>query len=259
MKSSISGKEYQSCYHVYASFVLAGHRLDSPACKSGSGFLWIEKSGTPAGFPLLQMTEANKSKDAVTAIAGVAVTGAAHSQRKPGDYLALAIATCGVGYLPLAPGTWGSLVGIGLYLIVRGALMKAFFSIAAERHFQLLHIYYGIVAFELAIILAITLFGTWAAARVEKQSATKDPGKVVIDEVVGQYIALLPVPVVLGGGWWPVILAFILFRFFDIVKPYPARKLESLHGGLGIMLDDVVAGIYAAIVVALAVVASWLI
>ncbi len=179
--------------------------------------------------------------------------------RTVGDYLALSIATCGVGYLPLAPGTLGSLVGIGVYLLVRGALMKVFFGLGVQHNFNLLHISYGVIAFELVIILAIALAGIWAASRTEKLSGRKDPGKVVIDEVVGQFIALVPVPFVLGTAWWAAILAFILFRIFDIVKPYPARRLESLPSGLGIMADDVVAGVYAAMVVAVAVVISWFI
>jgi phosphatidylglycerophosphatase A len=179
--------------------------------------------------------------------------------RSATDYLALAIATCGVGYLPLAPGTWGSLVGIGLYLLVRAVSMKLFFGVAPQHHFNLLHVYYGVIAFELVVILLVALAGTWAASRTEKLSARKDPGKVVIDEVVGQFIALIPVPFVFGTAWWTAILAFILFRFFDIVKPYPARKFESLHGGLGIMADDVVAGVYAGIAVAIAVVVGWFI
>jgi phosphatidylglycerophosphatase A len=173
------------------------------------------------------------------------------------DYIALAIATCGVGYLPLAPGTWGSLIGIGVYVLIRGALMKFFFDPAPHYNFDLLQVYYGVIAFELVTVLAIALVGIWAASRTEKLSGRKDPGKVVIDEVVGQFIALIPVPFVLGTAWWSAILAFILFRFFDIVKPYPARKFESLQGGLGIMADDVVAGAYAAIVVAVTVVISW--
>ena len=177
--------------------------------------------------------------------------------RSAKDYLALAIATCGVGYLPLAPGTWGSLVGIGVYMLVRGAAMTFFFDVGAGRNFNLLHVYYGVIAIELVAILAISLAGTWAASRTEKLSGKKDPGKVVIDEVAGQFIALIPVPFVLGTAWWTAILAFILFRFFDIVKPYPARRLESLEAGLGIMADDIAAGVYAAIVVALAVVISW--
>jgi len=193
----------------------------------------------------------------------VATLGAVAPVSRPArtlkDYLALALATCGVGYLPLAPGTWGSLVGIGVYVLVRGALMKVFFGVAAQRNFNLLHIYYGVIVLELVAVCAIALVGIWAASRTEKLSGRKDPGKVVIDEVAGQFIALMPVPFVLETAWWAAILAFLLFRFFDIVKPYPARRLESLESGLGIMADDVVAGVYAAIVVAVAVVISWFI
>ena len=177
--------------------------------------------------------------------------------RSAKDYLALIIATCGVGYLPLAPGTWGSLVGIGVYALVRGAAMKFFFDAGAGRNFNLLHVYYGVIAGELVAIFAISLVGTWAASRTERLSGKKDPGKVVIDEVAGQFIALMPVPFMFGTAMWTALLAFILFRFFDIVKPYPARRLESLEAGLGIMADDIVAGVYAAIVVAAAVVISW--
>ena len=177
--------------------------------------------------------------------------------RSASDYLALAIATCGVGYLPLAPGTWGSLVGIGVFALVRGASMQLMFNAAAGRNFNLLHIYYGVLALELVAIIVITLAGIWAASRTEKLSGRKDPGKVVIDEVAGQFIAFMPVPYLLGTAWWSAILAFVLFRFFDIVKPYPARRLESLEAGLGIMADDIVAGVYAATVVAVAVVISW--
>jgi phosphatidylglycerophosphatase A len=191
-------------------------------------------------------------------IAAEAVVALPRAARTAKDYLALAIATCGVGYLPLAPGTWGSLVGVGLFVLVRGSVMSGFLAVAPHS-FNLLNFYYGIAAFELVVILAIALAGTWAASRTEKLSGRKDPGKVVIDEVVGQFIALIPVPYYLGTAWWSAILAFVLFRFFDIVKPYPARRLESLESGLGIMADDVVAGIYAAIVVAVAVVISWFI
>jgi len=177
--------------------------------------------------------------------------------RSAKDYLALAIATCGVGYLPLAPGTWGSLVGIGLYLLVRGIAMKVMFDAGAGRNFNLLHVYYGVLAFELVAVVAVSWIGTWAASRTERLSARKDPGKVVIDEVAGQFIALIPVPFVLEAAWWSAILAFILFRFFDIVKPYPARSLESLPGGMGIMADDLIAGVYAGLGVMLAVCVSW--
>src|SRR6267143_3943146 len=89
------------------------------------------------------------------------------------DYLALTIATCGVGYLPLAPGTWGSLVGIGVYVVVRGIAMKLFFGADAGRNFTLIHVYYAVVAFELVVLVVITLFGIWAASRTEKLSGRK--------------------------------------------------------------------------------------
>jgi phosphatidylglycerophosphatase A len=186
-----------------------------------------------------------------------AVIEASRPTRSAKDYLALTIATCGVGYLPLAPGTWGSLVGIGVYALVRGASMKLFFEVASPSSHNLLQVYYGVLAVELVAVSALALAGTWAASRTENLSGKKDPAKVVIDEVVGQFIALLPVPFLLDPAWWAMILAFVLFRFFDIVKPYPARKLESLHGGLGIIGDDVIAGVYAALGVMLAVCASW--
>jgi phosphatidylglycerophosphatase A len=191
----------------------------------------------------------------LTSGAAVSTSRDAHTAK---DYLALAIATCGVGYLPLAPGTWGSLVGIGVYALVRGIALNLFFGAAARRNLDLLHIYYGVVVIELAAVALIIWVGIWAASVTEKLSGRKDPSKVVIDEVAGQFIALIPIPFVPGTAWWAAILAFILFRFFDIVKPYPARRLESLESGLGIMADDIVAGVYAAIVVALAVVISWL-
>ena len=145
------------------------------------------------------------------------------------DFVALAIATCGVGYLPLAPGTFGSLVGVGIFwLLVRVNPLAI------------------VVA-----ILAVTFAGIWAGSRVEQVSGRKDPGKVVVDEVAGQMIALFPLT--LFGRWsiGAVILSFILFRFFDIVKPYPANRLQDLDGGMGIMFDDLVAGVYGAVVVSI--------
>jgi len=184
--------------------------------------------------------------------------GPSRQVRTTKDYLALCIATCGVGYLPLAPGTWGSMVGFGLYLLVRGALMKVLFDVALEFRLNLFHLFYAIIAFEMLFAVVLTFVGVWAASRTEKLSGKKDPSKVVIDEVAGQFIALLAVPFMIDDAWWSLILAFILFRFFDIVKPYPARRLESLESGLGIMADDVVAGVYAAIGVAVVVSVRWL-
>lgn len=196
--------------------------------------------------------------NAPVAVAGTDVS-TPRAARSAKDYLALAIATCGVGYLPLAPGTWGSLVGVGLYVLVRGVLLQSISPLAFEFKLNLFHLYYAIAAFQLLVVLALSLVGIWAASRTETLSGKKDPGKVVIDEVVGQFIALIPVPFLIDLAWWSVILAFALFRIFDIVKPYPARRLESLPGGLGIMADDVIAGGYAALGVMLAVTVSWLI
>lgn len=172
------------------------------------------------------------------------------------DFLALAIATCGVGYLPIAPGTLGSLVGIGLYLTLRSLFFKAFLFLADRNQPNLLQIHYAIITLELLAILIVAIAGIWAATRTEKLSGKKDPGKVVIDEVAGQMVALTVVPLEFHAGW-PIIVAFFFFRLFDIIKPYPARRLESLEGGLGIMADDIVAGLYAAIVLALIVTAVW--
>ena len=153
--------------------------------------------------------------------------------RGPLDYLALAIATFGVGFIPLAPGTWGSFVGVGIYLLLRTRALGQFLGFE----------------FTLVLILQlITLVGIWAASRTEGIVGRKDPGKVVVDEVAGQLVSLIPtlMPILSAPIW--VMVSFILFRFFDIVKPYPARDMERLHGGLGIMCDDWVAGIYAATV-----------
>ncbi len=159
------------------------------------------------------------------------------TKRGSTDYLALAIATCGVGYLPVAPGTWGSLVGLGIFLLLRLSLANnALFLIA--------------LLFTIALV---TVSGIWAASQTERLSGRKDPGKVVVDEVAGQLISTLPLVLMSTTTWqmW-IIVSFILFRFFDIVKPYPAKKLEALHGGLGIMCDDLVAGVYAAAIVLVA-------
>lgn len=148
---------------------------------------------------------------------------------KSSDVLALSIATCGVGYLPLMPGTFGSLVGVGVFLLLT-QIGAAFFVV-------------------LVSTLIITLAGIWAAFRTEALSGRKDPGIVVVDEVAGQMIALLPLTLFnVQSLVVAVTVSFTLFRFFDIVKPYPAGRLEELRGGFGIMCDDLVAGVYAATV-----------
>ena len=175
--------------------------------------------------------------------------------RSAKDYLALAIGTCGVGYLPIAPGTWGSLVGVGIYLLLQVLTASLLQLFPPDSSARLLWFPVSI-AVELVVITIIILAGIWAASRTEKLMGRKDPGKVVIDEVAGQLIALLPLMPRLYPGWVSVIIlfAFLLFRLFDIVKPYPARRLESLESGLGIMADDVVAGAYAAVVTSIIIV-----
>src|SRR3954462_5467554 len=165
-------------------------------------------------------------------------------RRTPGDYLALAVATCGVGYFPIAPGTMGSLVGVGLYLAVWGRLYSALEANALRGGLNLLYVFTPQLAVMLLLIFLLTMAGIWAATRAEQATRKKDPSIVVIDEVAGQMIALLSGPFWLPT-WWSILSAFILFRLFDIWKPYPIRRLEGLEAGLGIMADDVLAGVYA--------------
>lgn len=153
---------------------------------------------------------------------------------KPTDYLALSIATCGVGYLPVAPGTFGSLVAVGIFLLLARVVTGS-----------------SLVAVVLVLIVAFTVAGIWAATRTEQLSGKKDPGKVVVDEVAGQFIALFPLTLFPHWSTVAVIVSFILFRFFDIVKPYPANRLQELSGGAGVMFDDLVAGVYGAVIVSI--------
>jgi phosphatidylglycerophosphatase A len=181
----------------------------------------------------------------------------ARGSRTVGDYLALAMATCGVGYLPLAPGTWGSLVGVGFYLL----LHKAFGLWLALRlpgvvtdggqwpgFSESSHLEFAVLL--LVLCLVVSAAGVWAATRAESLLGRKDPGAVVLDEVAGQLITFLFIPYL--SQWWVIAAGFLLFRAFDIWKPYPVRRLEGLESGLGIMADDVLAGIYAATVLSLA-------
>jgi len=197
----------------------------------------------------MAIKESSDELNPAVVTAGAVNPPAARSIR---DYFALGVATCGVGYLPLAPGTWGSLVAVGYYLVLRLAVFGRF-SNSNDTADAIFH--WTFLGGELVAIAVVSSLGIWAASRTERILQIKDPGKVVIDEVAGQLIALLAIPLVVDKFWvlW-LVLAFLLFRFFDIVKPYPARRLESLHGGLGIMADDLIAGFYAALVLALVIV-----
>ena len=141
------------------------------------------------------------------------------------DRLALVIASvAGAGYSPIAPGTVGSLV----------TLVAVWFLPSTWTWISL--------ACSLAVV---TVIGTWAAHRVERALGRKDPSVIVIDEVAGMLLSVLLLPrtiPALGTG-------FVLFRLFDIWKPFPAHESQALSGGLGVMLDDLVAGAYALILV----------
>ena len=132
----------------------------------------------------------------------------------------------GAGLGKPGPGTWGSVAALLLWL--------------ALAHFA------ALTGLQLALVTAaaaflVTAIGIPAGTIVARETGKEDPQHVVIDEVAGQWIALIACPV----DWWHPLLALILFRSFDIVKPWPARQLENLPGGWGIMLDDVAAGLYA--------------
>lgn len=136
--------------------------------------------------------------------------------------LAVFIATAGYsGYFPFAPGTVGSAVGLLVYLPVW---------------------WIGSAAFEAALIVALFAAGVWAGTTAERYFGGVDPGPVVMDEVVGMLITLAFIP---GLGWSGALTGFVLFRIFDVIKPYPAARFERLHGGLGVMADDAMAAIYA--------------
>jgi phosphatidylglycerophosphatase A len=133
----------------------------------------------------------------------------------------------GCGYSPVAPGTAGSLAAIVIAIAL-------YYSIDAGR---------GTLLVLAAILLAP---GIWAADVVARQTNTIDPHIVVVDEVIGQWITLAGAVTVNWKSW---LTAFILFRLLDIWKPAPARQLESLPGGWGIVADDVMAGIYGALAI----------
>jgi phosphatidylglycerophosphatase A len=167
-------------------------------------------------------------------------TNSENASAKP--RLAVALATVfGTGRLPLVPGTFGSVVGVGVgWLLAR----------TAATHFTkgspLPHAF---LAAYIIINVVLAAVGVWAASRTSGWMRHKDPPSVVIDEVSGQMITFAGF---LGGlaalNWKSLALGFILFRGFDILKPFPARRAEWLPGGWGVMADDWLAGGYAAIV-----------
>lgn len=136
--------------------------------------------------------------------------------------LALFICTFGyVGYFPVAPGTAGSLAGLAVYALLRAAGATPLV--------------------DLVVITALFAAGTWSGTLAERHFGGTDPGAGVIDEVVGMLVTLWALP----ATWSVVVIGFFVFRVLDVVKPWPAGRLETLHGGLGMMSDDVMAAVYA--------------
>lgn len=135
--------------------------------------------------------------------------------------LAVFLATAGYcGYFPFAPGTVGSAAGLVVYLLVWWS---------------------GSPVVEVGLIVGLFATGVWAGTTAERYFGGVDPGPIVLDEVVGMLITLAFIPVGLSGA----LAGFVLFRIFDVIKPFPARRFEQLHGGLGVMADDAMAAVYA--------------
>ena len=135
--------------------------------------------------------------------------------------LAVFLATVGYcGYSPVVPGTVGSAAGLLIYLLVWWTQSPIV---------------------EIGLIAVLFAAGIWAGTTAEHYFGGIDPGPIVIDEVVGMLITLAFIPV----GWTGALAGFVLFRIFDIIKPFPARRFEALHGGLGVMADDAMAAVYA--------------
>lgn len=168
-------------------------------------------------------------------------------KRKPtgiADYFALSFTTWGVGYIPGAPGTYGSLIAVAIYAAMSWALtnLAAHAQASGLGNSQASAFHTTVVAILLTVFC---LVGIWASSRSVSLLGNDDPSEAVVDELMGQFITFLFVPF---GVAWPIILAgFLLFRLFDIWKPYPIDGLQVLPSGLGICADDIVAGVYAGI------------
>ncbi len=138
--------------------------------------------------------------------------------------LAVLLSTVGyIGYFPIAPGTAGSAAGLVVYALVVTA---------------------GAGWVQVAAILLVFAVGVWSATISERFFGGIDPGPVVIDEVLGMLITLAFVPVGIKGA----VIGFLVFRVLDVVKPFPAGRLERLHGGFGVMADDAAAAVYGNVV-----------
>jgi phosphatidylglycerophosphatase A len=159
------------------------------------------------------------------------------------DYVSLALTTFGVGYLPLAPGTWGSLLAIGFYAFLSNTFSSYRYAPSTASPDA------TVAAIHAVILVAFATFvilGIWAATRSTALLGYNDPPQAVVDEVIGQLTVFLFIP--FTSSWVLIVAGFLLFRLFDIWKPFPIDKLQDLPGGVGVVADDVAAGIYAGIV-----------
>lgn len=154
----------------------------------------------------------------------------------------------GAGLLKPGPGTWGSLAAVLLWMVPACGGQRLDFLVNSSQWVLPSYWLDGLTLFAAFLATAI---GIPAATIVAQESGREDPGHVVIDEVAGQWLTLA----VCRADWPHALLAFALFRLFDITKPWPIRKLEALPGGWGIMLDDLGAGLFGAIV--LLVIQHW--
>ena len=129
----------------------------------------------------------------------------------------------GAGLSPVAPGTAGTVVAVGLELLMRPLGLPA----------------------RVAIVVAVCVVGVWICGESARRLGAHDHPGIVWDEFAGYFLAMLAAP----AGWPWVLAGFVLFRFFDVLKPWPIRELDhGIHGGLGIMLDDLVAGLFAGLI-----------
>jgi phosphatidylglycerophosphatase A len=155
-------------------------------------------------------------------------TKASRPETRAGFAAELIATWFGCGLAPKAPGTFGAL----------GALAVAW-PLAS---------FYGWAGWHFAAAaIAVSIPGIWAASQVERASGREDPQRVVVDEVAGQWLTLAALP---AGDWYWWLAALLLFRIFDITKPFPVRQLERLPGGLGVIADDLMAGLWASAILA---------
>lgn len=130
----------------------------------------------------------------------------------------------GIGYFPIAPGTLTSVIMVFLYKLFLHKLSWPIY---------------------LLLLFFLFFFGVFASSKYASELNKKDPRNIVIDEAVGQFLVLFQ----MSEDWFPLLLSFFLFRLFDVVKPFPIKKVENFPSGWGIMMDDILAAIYAGVIV----------